>query len=69
MESTRDEMFAYVVAYSNSDCTVNIDGTRYVYRGSMSGIKLKETFESIAKYSQGKAVNWIKENATVIDKY
>ena len=67
--NTKDEPYVTVVAYSNSDCTVAINNTRYVYRSSLSGYMLKATVEEIAKQSPGKAIQWIKENAEVIDKY
>ena len=67
--NTKDEPYVAVVAYSNSDCTVAINNTRYVYRRSMAGYMLKAKVEEIAKHSPGKAIQWIKENAEVIDKY
>lgn len=61
---------AIVVAWNSYSCTVAINGTRYVYRSySIPGFKLKSTFEGIAKHSPGKAVQWIKGNAEMIDKY
>ena len=67
--NTKEVPFVAVVAYSNSDCTVAINNTRYVYRCSMSGYMLKAKVEEIAKHSPGQAIQWIKENAEVIDKY
>ena len=67
--NTKEVPFVAVVAYSNSDCTVAINNKRYVYRSSMPGYKIKETVEGISKHSPGKAIQWLKENAEVIDKY
>ena len=67
--NTKEVPFVAVVAYSNSDCTVAINSKRYVYRSSMPGYKIKETVEGISKHSAGKAIQWLKENAEVIDKY
>ena len=67
--STKEVPFVAVVAYSNSDCTVAINSKRYVYRSSIPGYKIKEKVEGILKYSPGKAIQWLKENAEVIDKY
>ena len=67
--STKEVPFVAVVAYSNSDCTVAINNTRYVYRSSIPGYKIKEKVEGILKHSPGKAIQWLKENAEVIDKY
>ena len=67
---TKEEVpFVAVVAYSNSDCTVAINNKRYVYRSSIPGYKIKETVEGISRHSPGKAIQWLKENAEVIDKY
>ena len=67
--STKEVPFVAVVAYSNSDCTVAINNKRCVYRSSIPGYKIKETVEGISKHSPGKAIQWLKENAEVIDKY
>ena len=67
--STKEVPFVAVVAYSDSDCTVAINNKRYVYRSSIPGYKIKEKVEVISKYSHGKAIQWLKENAEVIDKY
>ena len=67
--STKEVPFVAVVAYSNSDCTVAINNKRYVYRSSIPGYKIKETVEGISKHSPGKAIQWLKENAELIDKY
>ena len=67
--STKEVPFVAVVAYSNSECVVVINKTRYVYRSSIPGYKIKEKVEGILKYSPGKAIQWLKENAEVIDKY
>ena len=66
---TRDELFVRVVAYSNYDCTVAINNKRYVYRSNIPGYKIKEKVEVILKHSPGKAIQWLKGNAEVIDKY
>ena len=68
--STKEEVpFVAVVAYSNSDCTVAINNKTYVHRSSLPGYQINETVEGILKYSPGKAIQWLKENAEVIDKY
>ena len=67
--STKEVPFVAVVAYSDSDCTVAINNKRYVYRSSIPGYKIKEKVEVISKYSHGKAIQWLKENAEVIGKY
>ena len=67
--NTKEVPFVAVVAYSNSGCTVAINNKRYVYRSSIPGYKIKETVEGISKHSPGKAIQWLKENAEVIDKY
>ena len=67
--STKEVPFVAVVAYSSSDCVVAIDNKRYVYRSTIPGYKIKEKVEGILKYSPGKAIQWLKENAELIDKY
>ena len=67
--STKEVPFVAVVSYSNSDCVVAINNRRYVYRSSIPGYKIKEKVEGILKHSSGKAIQWLKENAEVIDKY
>ena len=67
--STKEVPFVAVVAYSSSDCVVAIDNKRYVYRSTIPGYKMKEKVEGILKHSPGKAIQWLKENAEVIDKY
>ena len=67
--STKEVPFVAVVAYNNSECVVTINNKRYVYRSSMPGYKIKEKVEGILKYSPGKAIQWLKENAEVIDIY
>ncbi len=64
------EIDAFVVAWSDYDCTICINGTRYVYQSySYSGYVLKSKFEGMAKHSPGRAIQWIKENARVTAKY
>ena len=58
-----------VVAWSPDDCTININGTRYIYRGSRDGKYLADKFREISKHSEGKALAWIKENAILVGKY
>ena len=67
--STKEVPFVAVVAYSSTDCVVAIDNKRYVYRSTIPGYKIKEKVEGILKHSPGKAIQWLKENAEVIDKY
>lgn len=67
--STKEVPFVAVVSYSSSDCVVAIDNKRYVYRSTIPGYKIKEKVEGILKHSPGKAIQWLKENAEVIDKY
>ena len=67
--STKEVPFVAVVSYSSSDCVVAINNRRYVYRSSIPGYKIKEKVEGISKHSPGKAIQWLKENAEVIDKY
>ena len=67
---SNSKLYVKVVSYSNYDCTILINNIKYVYRNyNIPGYKLKYIFEKIAKYSPGKALQWIKENAEVIDKY
>ena len=67
--STKEVPFVAVVAYSISQCVVAINNKRYVYRSSIPGYKIKEKVEGILKHSPGKAIQWLQENAEVIDKY
>lgn len=67
--STKEVPFVAVVSYSSIDCVVAIDNKRYVYRSTIPGYKIKEKVEGILKHSPGKAIQWLKENAEVIDKY
>ncbi len=65
-----EELYTKVVSYSEYDCTILINNKRYVYRNyNIPGYRLKYIFENIAKHSPGKAIQWIKEHAEVIDKY
>ena len=68
--NTKDNLFVAVVGYNSNDCTVSINDTRYIYRiNRMSGFRVAQTVEGIAKHSPGKAIKWLKENAEVIGKY
>lgn len=70
MSTTDKELKAFTVSVDADTCTVAINGTRYVYQSyDYSGYKLKGKFDEIAKHSQGKAVQWIKSVAKVVDKY
>ena len=65
-----NELSASVVSWTNFDCVININGTRYVYQSDCyPGYVLKSKFESISRYSKGKAVQWIKNNVKMVDKY
>lgn len=47
---------------------VEINGKRYVYKpkGSINLLTLKDTFNKMRKYSDGKALAWLKKNAVTI---
>lgn len=57
-------MSAIVVSYDSLECVVAINGVRYSYVSSTyTGTALADKFKGIAKYSEGKALAWIKKNA------
>jgi hypothetical protein len=60
--------FATIVKWVNGEnlLTVDIDGTRYEYEVSPFA---KEKFTYMLRFNQGKAIAFLKDNATLIRSY
>lgn len=64
-----NDLYVVVSAYDSETCTVVINNEYYVYKGVMPGFVLAEKVRGIAKHSPGKAIQWIKSNAEMIEHY
>lgn len=60
--------FASIVKWVNGEnlLTIDIDGTRYEYETSPF---IKEKFQYMLRFNQGKAVAYLKQNSELIRSY
>lgn len=60
--------FASIVKWVNGEnlLTVDIDGTRYEYETSPF---IKEKFQYMLRFNQGKAISYLKQNSELIRSY
>jgi hypothetical protein len=60
--------FASIVKWNATDniLTLSIDGTRYEYETSPF---IKEKFQYMLRFNQGKAISYLKQNSELIRSY